>query len=155
MKIKKLLGVLVVCLLMTMMCCGCTKVYERTELETAYENGYITEEQLKSIAYYFNNKNVKDPPEPDFELIPQKRLSKFKENKIKRTYLKRPRVADDYRNNNIHYIWKYEYYGTYNGYAVAFVMDNLNTYRLKTEPVKTIGGVTFNNYYSLYAYYIG
>lgn len=56
MKLKKLVSVLVVCLLMAGICCGCVgdngKVIEEApfySLQAAYNNGYISRRDLRKI----------------------------------------------------------------------------------------------------------
>lgn len=49
----------------------------------------------------------------------------------------------------------YQYYGTYNGYAVVFMLDNKIKQDLFIEPEKEIGGVMFYDCCVLSVYYIG
>lgn len=158
MKIKKLVSVLVICLLMvaTYTFCGCTigfKGYEVTDLETAYEKGYITQEDLKSIAYYYNNYYNTEPPEPDFELIPKKKLSKQTIKKLKTTYLIKSGFKDGQHSDvTVDNIDIFLYYGTYNNYAVVWMRDNVIGFDPAFWKEKEIGGVVFYNLVGLPVY---
>ena len=124
--------------------------YDEMSLESAYNSGYLTQEHLKSIAYYYN----KETTEPTFELIPKVELDKRIEENIKLSYLQRPHIKEHYPNATANDIKTFQYYGTYDGYAVVFVLDSLFLYDLKFEAEYTIGEITFYNYCALSVYKI-
>ena len=89
--------VLMICLMLAMIICigGCNKnVGKLYTLEEAYDLNLITNDDLKSIAYYFNKVESSDfvpkPKNPES-------ISKRNERLIKRTYLrdvlKEPRLS--------------------------------------------------------------
>lgn len=132
---------IVVCLLVICAAFGYTK-YEEYNLETAYNNGYLTQDDLKSIAYYYNKETIL----PDFKLIPKAKLSPYVERSIKMSYLQRPSFKKDFPFATVKDIGVFDYYGTYNGYVVVKILDSLARYDLIYEPEKMIGGVTFYDY---------
>ena len=150
---KKILCLLL-CFIACFCCfCGCANgpIYERIGLEEAVEQGLITTEQVKSIAYYWNYRYTENPPEPDFELIPKKKLSKKTVKNIKRSFL----YHQGYPDKKIRNVENYKYYGTYNGYAVAIMQEDFVWYDLIIDPEKILGGVIFYNYSGrFYAYKI-
>jgi len=125
--------------------------YNEMYLEDAYNSGCLTQEHLKSIAYYYNGETA----EPVFELIPKVKLDKKTEEKIKLSYLQRPRIRETHPNAKVKDIKTFQYYGTYNGYAVVFIVDSLFQYDFIFHKERTIGGVTFYNYCELSVYKIG
>ena len=141
---------LVLIMIFSLSACGKEKhvKLEATYLDIAYANGWITQEQLKSIAYYYNE----ETEAPDFELIPKLPLSKETEDNIKFSYLQKDYIKKVYPDATIDHITVFRYYGTYNNYAVVFIKDDLFMYDLKIEPEKEIGGVVFYNYCALSAY---
>lgn len=153
---KKILCLLL-CFIACFCCfCGCANgpIYERIGLEEAVEQGLITTEQVKSIAYYWNNANTENPPEPDFDLIPKKKLSRRTVRNIKRSYLHHSGVMDDFPNARVRDVKTYKYYGTYNGYAVVYVKDSLRKYYPLIYAEKLIGDTTFYRYTPLSVYKI-
>ena len=128
--------------------------YDEMSLESAYNLGYITQEHLKSIAYYYNNYYNKEPTEPTFELIPKVELDKRIEENIKLSYLQMPHIKEHYPNATVNDILRFDYYGTYDGYAVVFVLDSLFMYDLKFKAEYILGDVTFYNYCELSVYNI-
>jgi hypothetical protein len=132
---------------------GCNKkqvFYDEMSLDSAYNLGYLTQEHLKSIAYYYN----KETTEPTFELIPKVELDKKIEDNIKLSYLQRSYIKSRYPNATVNDIRRFEYYGTYDGCAVVFILATLFKYDLKFEAEHTIGEVTFYNYCELSVYKI-
>lgn len=147
---KKLLCSLIIISLLVGICTlfGCTNnVGKFLYLDEAYENGYLTQEDLIFIAYIYNHgrdgneaiisedytPNHKDPRE----------LSNKTVNRIKQTYLSN--VIGD-KTVSDKYINLFAYYGTYNGAVVIGITDNYNCYdKIIIEEYK-IEGVTFNNY---------
>ena len=127
---------------------GNQKYYEEKTLEEAYEAGWITQEHLKSIAYYYNH----ETKEPEFELIPKAELSKKVENTIKLSYLQQPSIKEDFPNARVSSVDTFEYFGAYNGFVVVWILDNLYMYDLKFHDEKIIGGVSFYDYIGLSVY---
>lgn len=122
--------------------------YERLDLEVAFERGWITTEDLKSIAYYYN----RETDEPNFTLVPKTELTVDTEYKLKMSYLNSSGIKDSFPDANEKNIVYFQYYGTYNGFVVARIRDNLLCYDIKTYPHKIIGGVSFYDYISLEVY---
>lgn len=162
MKIKKALSVLAVSLWAAFIfafTCGCGEYfmgYVMTDLETAYERGYITQEDLKSIAYYYNNDpeslgydHENGPTQPDVKPIPKQKLSKKTERELKLTYIIEAHLKESHPDVTVKNVEVFYYYGTYNNYAVAFMQDNIQTHCLSYWDEKEIGGVTFYNYFVL------
>ena len=73
--IKKMIGIIAAVFMSLVFCCGCGDkkfvAFEKTNLETAFNNAWISQEHLKSIAYYYNG----EVDEPAFALIPKLQLS--------------------------------------------------------------------------------
>lgn len=116
------------------------KLYEEMDLECAYNHGWLTANDLKSIAYYHNGETTSDfDPVPIMPLI-----SKMGKN-VKLSFLKR------YSSENLDDVTSYNYYGIYNGYVVAYITSELATNSAVTTE-KTIGGVKFYNYSSITVY---
>ena len=131
--------------------CGCAEkqvFYDEMSLESAYNLGYLTQEHLKSIAYYYN----KETTEPTFELIPKVELDKKIEDNIKLSYLQRSDIQSRYPNATVNDILGFDYYGTYDGCAVVFVYDSLFMCDLRFEAEYILGDVTFYNYCELSVY---
>ena len=128
--------------------CGCkTQYYDEKGIADAYEAGWITQEQLKSIAYYHNKNTVGDSWEPevmDFQLIPQTELDEKVSEHIRKSYLKLMRQYDS--KLKMKDVKIDEYYGTYDGYVVANMWVKLNFCDIIFRPELEIGGVMFYNY---------
>ncbi|MBO5215218.1 MAG: hypothetical protein J6B79_03430 [Clostridia bacterium] len=116
------------------------KLYEEMDLESAFNHGCLTAEDLKSIAYYHNGETASD-----FDPVPIMPLISKMENNVKLSYLK------SYSSATLENITAYDYYGTYNGYVVAYITCTL-TPTSPTQSEKTIGGVKFYNYSSITVY---
>jgi len=123
-------------------------------LEEAYENGWLTKKDLKSIAYYYNNYHNDQAPEPNFKLIPKQELSKEKIEEMKRAYLQQNYIQASHPNATTDHVTVFQYYGTYNGNCVTFMLDDLFGYDLHFEAEKEIGGSIFYDYVVLKVYYI-
>lgn len=123
---------------------SCERKYcERLIIDAAYETGIITVDDLKSIAYYCNNYDLKEKSEPDFDLIPMEKLSLYNKYRIKRAYLYHNDIID---NGNISNIVSFKYYGTYNGWAAVDVWDDILCHDILLDPHYVIGGVDFYNH---------
>ncbi len=152
--IKKMIGIIAAVFMSLVFCCGCGDkkfvAFEKTNLETAFNNAWISQEHLKSIAYYYNG----EVDEPAFALIPKLQLSEKTVNNIKLSYMQQEYIKSVYPNATVDNARTYRYYGTYNNYAVVFILDDLFQYDLKFEDEKIIGGVSFYNYCGLQLYKI-
>ena len=123
---------------------SCERKYcEILIIDKAYEAGIITVEDLKSIAYYYNNYYLEEKPEPDFDLIPMKRLSLYNKYRIIKTHFYYFDIIDEPIINNIE---TFRYFGTYNGWAAVEVWDDINCYDFMFHPYYEIGGVVFYDY---------
>ena len=134
---KKILSILlslisVICIAFAFSACGEEqsngefgegKFYTVTE---AYENGYLTREQVMSIAYYHNGGNYKNEEimGEDYKplSITPKTLSVQAENSIKQTHLNEYYEGKDYAE--LSGIRIDSYYGTYNGCFVVMISDD-------------------------------
>ena len=127
---------------------GNQKYYEEKTLEEAYEAGWITQEHLKSIAYYYNH----ETKEPDFELIPKEELSKSVEITVKLSYLQRPFIKEDHPDADEDDIGSFSYYGTYNDCVVVSIYYKYIAMDLKPAVDKAIAGIMFYRYRTLRVY---
>ncbi|MDE7108131.1 MAG: hypothetical protein K2O39_07400, partial [Clostridiales bacterium] len=122
-------------------------------IDQAYRNGWIDENDLKSIACCVNDSDssVENPYSGLYE-PPAQKLSMDTKNELKQAYVmwvddgSTGDLLDDIKIDN--------YYGTYNGHMVVSMTDNGCHIGATTEGTE-IGGVTFNNYgwRSIYVYY--
>ena len=99
---------------------GCGVYGEFYNLDEAYNNGWITFEDLKSIAYYnqgtWKNEGIIGE---DFSPKPKKELKKRLEKKINLDFAKilnKDFYTDEYNDKNT---WIEMYYGTYNSCVVV------------------------------------
>ena len=153
-QVKKFIYIVIILIYISSLFGGCQnkelEFYSEMSLENAYNLGCLKQEDLRSIAYYYNE----NTETPTFELIPKVELDKKIENNIKLSYLQKTYIKEVYPNATINDIQNFEYYGTYNGYAVVFIIDSLFGYDFVFEPEYMIGGVPFYNYCQLSVYKI-
>ncbi len=119
-----------------------------SSLEEAYENGWLTQDDLKNIAYYFHAGNgetehlgkafVPDPKMPES-------LDEETQYKIKRTYLNE---VIDMPDGSFDRVVMYDYFGTYNDNVVVCISDTYHGYDYVIEPEHEIGGDGFYEYCS-------
>ena len=135
---KKIKFVLVLCLVVGMFV-GCSgsdgKFYT---LQEAYVNGWLSVEELQSIAYYYQGND--DKTFVPIALNPKK-LSAETENSIKKTHLKQ--VKQDYPFADIGGIYIEKYFGTYGDCVAVCVKDNYRKIDVLVMPETEIGGVVF------------
>ena len=121
---------------------GCNKNLGKIyRLEDAYNLNLITQDDLKSIAYYFNKLE-------DTDFVPKPKnpesIDKKTERLIKKTYLrdilKKPKLS-------IKKVHIYGYYGTYNGYIALRITDSYNCYDYNIHEEYIIGGVSFYHFH--------
>lgn len=110
-------------------------------METAYENGWLSIENLQSIAYYYQgNDDASFDPMP----ISPKNLSEETKKRIKRTHL--ALIKKDYPFANINGVHITEYFGTYGDCIAVCVMDDYRKIDVLEIPELEIGGVMFYNF---------
>lgn len=117
-------------------------------LEIAFEKGWLTTEELQSIAYYYCEESIyHDYSEDELHpLIPKKplTLSNVIQNVIKQTYLDELKEhAPDATLENVKVAY---YFGTYGDCIIIGVSDNYFDYDYLFIPEYYIGEVLFHNY---------
>lgn len=134
--------------------CSPEETYARSEgvfysLEEAYEDGRLTQDDLKNIAYYYHEAQEADLLDETFTSSPKdpETLSAVTEYKIKRTYLNDVIGMED---GSFEHVFIYGYYGTYGGNVVVAVTDDYHGYDYVIEPQYDVGGVTFYRYVAAY-----
>lgn len=147
---------------------GQDKTDDRAEIATgtfytvteAYKKGYLTREQVMSIAYYHNekydfvsdyyyqsgkvsNEEIRDETYTPIPITPEK-LSTDTENSIKQTYLDLYYKDKDYAE--LSGVRIDSYYGTFDGCVAVMITDNYSetTSALRVEEVADIG-ICYNN----------
>lgn len=129
------------------LCTGCTaSVGSFYSLDEAYENGWLTQNDLQNIAYYYHIR-YGGREHIDESFVPDRKapetLSNATQNKIKRTYLNKVAEVPDGSLERVE-IW--QYYGSYNGCVVVAVRSDY----LLIDPLPyvdhTIGEVVFYDY---------
>ena len=146
-KIFFFLTTLVLCLCTLFGVCGCGEedgaFYALSE---AYENSWLTKEDLMSIAYYYNGGTKGNESVMGEEFVPQAKnpsaLDESTEKRIKKAYL---RQNPDMPQNSLEKVIIHHYYGTYGDSIAVGVTDNYYGYDFIFTD-ETIGGVTFYNY---------
>lgn len=110
-------------------------------LETAYKNGWLSLENLQSIAYYYHGSDTEN-----FDQIPisPENLSEEAKKRIKRTHL--ALIKKDYPFANINGVHITEYFGTYGECIAVCVMDDYRKIDVLEIPELEIGGVMFYNF---------
>lgn len=138
---KRLVGILMI-FIFSITLVGCNKNLGKIyRLEDAYNLNLITQDDLKSIAYYFNKLE-------DTDFVPKPKnpesIDKKTERLIKKTYLrdilKKPKLS-------IKKVHIYGYYGTYNGYIALRITDSYNCYDYNIHEEYIIGGVSFYHFH--------
>lgn len=123
--------------------CGCVNNNGTFyNLQEAYDNGWLTQKDLQSIAFYYNGGSSDESfiPEPKNPEI----LSKKTEEQIKKTYLNV--IKKDFPNAKTSGISIAEYYGVYNDCIAVRIKDNYYAVDIAVEPDYKIGGVSFYNF---------
>lgn len=121
-----------------------TEVGQFKNLKEAYEAGWITKEDLKSIAYYYNEFQGK-VTEGEFLPVPKNpsSLDKSTVDKMKRAY--REQNFKD-KNQSLEVICVGMYYGTYHGSVVLDIGTGCMAYDLLIQEEYVIGEAVFYNY---------
>jgi len=137
----KKIVIMVMVFILSITLIGCKKnIGKIYGLKEAYELNYLTKEDLKSIAYYYNGFDDSGfTPKPKNP----KSISKRNEKLIKKAYL-----YDELKNPKlgIKKISIYKYYGTYNGCIVIGVTDTYNCYDYYFYDEYIIGDVSFYDF---------
>lgn len=119
------------------------------DIETAYENGWLGEDDLKSLACYRYGVNSEDNPYSGMYKNPEDKLSREMRSELKDAYLRQ--IAQTW-STCLDDASVYRYYGTYNGnIVVAMAWEAGCIYPIISD--KEIGGVVFKNYNPL-AFYV-
>jgi len=112
-------------------------------LKEAYDKGLLTQDELKSLAYYYNDGSDDEDFVPKLK-VPEI-LSNDTEKRIKETYLS-DKVKKDYPNATISGIRIIEYYGVYNDCIAVFVVDEYRVIDVRIEPECMVGDVLFRDF---------
>lgn len=123
-------------------------------LQEAYDNGWLTQENLQSIAYYYYDRFESEHKDTDFKPVPKQELTRQMERNICQTYLMMLKETCPYAKlNNVSICY---YYGTYGDCVIVHVTDDLMFYDLIIED-EEIGTVMFYRYTRSYlnVYYVG
>ena len=116
-------------------------------LEEAYENGWLTQEDILSIAYYYNqgtdgNEELMGENYAPNPMVPET-LDEARVNQIKRTYLNEVIAMPE---GSFEHVFIPAYYGTYHENIVIHITDDYHGYDYVFEPEHEIGGVWFYDY---------
>lgn len=113
-------------------------------LQEAYEQNWLTQENLKNLAYYYNGES------DDENFVPTTKnpesLSTDVENKIKKTHL--TGIKKDYPTATVSGIHIVEYYGIYNDCVAVYIKDDYRVIDILVEPEYIVGGILFRNFSS-------
>ena len=116
-------------------------------LEEAYENGWLTQEDILSIAYYYNqgtdgNEELMGENYVPNPIVPET-LDEERVYQIKRTYLNEVIAMPE---GSFEHVFIRAYYGTYHENIVIHITDDYHGYDYVFEPEHEIGGVLFYHY---------
>ena len=115
-------------------------------LDEAYENGWLTQTDLKNIAYYFHTQGG-DAERVDETFTPSPKspemLDEDTQNKLRRTYLDE---VIDMPEGSFTRVFLSDYYGTYNACVAVNITDDYHAYDYVIEAEHSVGGVCFYNY---------
>mgnify|MGYP001079800777 CR=1 FL=1 len=152
-KVKKIIVALLLSIVTAFCFTGCTddEIKVRGKfyvLEVAYENGWLDEDDLKSIAcgYYdfFQFDKYSDYENLYSGLFDShEELNERDEKEIKQAYLERI----DHAQESIDGVEISQYYGIYNGNIVVGIICGYICYDIITEERFEIGGVVFYNFW--------
>ena len=129
---------------------GCNKTIKITgtfyTMEKAYEKGYLSEDDLKSIACsYYDSHNFRYEENPYSGMFTStEKLTKKLETEIKQAYLEEiVKVRDGDRDR----VDINRYYGTYNENIVIRIYCSYLYFDHAVEPEAEVGGVMFKDYW--------
>ncbi|MCM1393409.1 MAG: hypothetical protein NC179_00725 [[Eubacterium] siraeum] len=115
-------------------------------LQQAYDNGWLSKNQLKSISYYHAEFERDTKMFGNYKPLPlnPNTLSNEVETNIKQAYLLNlQELISDGEIDGIHIR---RYYGTYNNLVAVTIVDDYINVDLNIEEECSIGGVKFYNY---------
>lgn len=113
-------------------------------LEVAYDNSWLNENDLKSIACSYNDFQQKDNPYSGMYEQPTEALSNDVENELKQAYLNQIAEYPDGLLENVQINY---YYGTYNGNIVIRIYSDYLCIDPMIKEEVYIGSVTFKGYW--------
>lgn len=147
---KKLLALLlslisVICIAFTLVGCGGIEVRGQfCTLKQAYENGWLDEDDLKSIACgYYDFNNFEENPYSGLYKEPTENLSEDIINELKQAYLEQ---IDNEPEGLPEKVKISKYYGVYSGNIVVKMWSEYFMCDIKIED-REIGGVIFKNFW--------
>ena len=126
-----------------LLCCGMAGCAPQATgafytLEEAYEAGFLTREDLMSIAYY--HQGSEDETFSPIPLCPET-LGKETERGIKETHL--ASIREEFPTADLDDVHILEYYGTYGDCVAVHVRDDYRVIDVLEIPQAEIGGVVF------------
>ena len=140
-KIYIVLAILFIALAVGITFVQCGNVGELYTLHEAYNNGWLTEDDIKNIAYYYRE-DVIDGGLEDEKYLPiskkPEELNFTVKNKIKKAYVHK-------YDANFFTLQINNYYGTYNNYVVVHMQGLTFTSDILYEDI-TLGNVTIRSY---------
>ena len=117
-------------------------------LQEAFDNEWLTHEDLQSLSYYYSFKVVDGGSNKDEDFVPKPKdpelIDRSTEKAIKQSYLTENKIKKDFPFASIDRI-HVEYFGTYNGYIAVIVSDDYYGYDYLFEDT-IIDGVLFKNF---------
>ena len=118
-------------------------------LKTAYENGWLGEDDLKSLACYYYGVDSEENPYSGLYTKPEDKLSREIKAELKDAYLRQVAETSSTRLDDASIT---KYYGTYNGNIVVSISWEAGCIYPNISDTE-IGGVVFKNYNPL-AFYV-
>lgn len=138
---RKIIAIVLIALILCAACCvfaGCENCPgEFHSLKQAYDIGWLTQDDLKSIAYHYGNRDENYKP------IPIDEISKDIQFKIKQTYV--AYLREQGLEGTVNNVRITKFYGEYSGHYVINVVDDLHGYDYVFTD-ENIGGVMFYHY---------
>lgn len=119
-------------------------------LQEAYDKGFLTRKDLRSIAYYYSLTVVDGGSNNDENFVPKPKtpetLNQETEKRIKQAYFDNLIELRPDTEATIENILLRHYYGTYGECVTVKVSDNFYMYDFLFITEQYIGGVLFRNY---------
>ena len=117
-------------------------------MEQAYENGWLTEDDLKSIACsYYDGTYLSNENPYSGMYTSTEELTEEMETEIKQAFLNQ---VVNFAEGNRDRVDIKRYYGTYNGNVVVTIASNYICFDHNIEPEAEVGGVIFKDYWAGY-----
>ncbi|MCI8988546.1 MAG: hypothetical protein HFK05_02210 [Clostridia bacterium] len=118
------------------------------DIKTAYENGWLDEDDLKSISCYeYDRFGDGENPYSGLYVQPEEKLGREMKTEIKSVYLEQILKSS---SDCLSDAYIYKYFGKYNGNIVVGMSDNMC--RLGSVPLADVGGVSSINWKGIYVY---